>query len=77
VGLLLDPVQHDTSACLVRERMDETPERYEWAEELAELLNREGALDPSEWPDAPWPTWRWATVMTAISWGIEKRDGMQ
>jgi hypothetical protein len=41
---------------------------------LAELLNREKALDPSKWPDAPWPTWRWATVMTAISWGIECLD---
>ena len=60
---------------LVRELMAEQPESYAWTEELAELLNREGALDPSEWPDTPWPTWRWATVLTAISWGIEKLDG--
>jgi hypothetical protein len=55
--------------------MEETPERYAWAEELAELLNHEGVLDLTEWPDTPWPTWRWATVMTAISWGVEKLDG--
>lgn len=57
--------------------MDENPERCEWAEELAELLNWEGALDPSEWPNTPWPTWRWATMMTVISWGIEKLDQCQ
>jgi hypothetical protein len=60
---------------LVRELMAEHPEKYEWAEELSGLLNREVALDPSEWPDTPWPTWRWATVLTAISWGIETLDG--
>ena len=60
---------------LVRELMAEQPKRFAWTEELAALLNREGALDPSEWPDTPWPTWRWATVLTAIGWGIETLDG--
>ncbi len=59
---------------LVRELMDETPECYAWVDALAELLNREGLSDLAEWPDAPWPTWRWATVLTAISWGIEALD---
>jgi hypothetical protein len=60
---------------LARELIEERPERYAWAEELSELLlNREGALDPTEWPNAPWPTWRWATLMAAISWGVEKLE---
>ena len=60
---------------ILRELMEERPEQYAWAEELAELLNREGALDPDEWPDTPWPTWRWAAVLTAIGWWIERLDG--
>lgn len=60
----------DDLSVMVQQLLPEKPEYEAFAEALSKLLANQ--VDPDLWGPQPWPAWKWATVLIATDWAVER-----